>query len=135
MNTIILLLALATTSATAPVVERAHYEDPKFLYDAALWHYVRGEYAEAVVDFHRAGWLKADPAFAFNIGLCYMKLGLYGLARAEFDETLASMPIDTSMEEKARVVRLRTTADELAEAWEPKGHFGRGFYAPPHVHE
>lgn len=129
MHAIILLFTLAI----APAID--NYDNPQFLYDAALWHYVRGEYPEAVVDFHRAGWLKPDKAFSFNIGLCYMKLGLYGLARAEFDETLALMPVDASMDEdRARVARLRAYAAELAEEWEPKGHFGRGFYAPRHVH-
>jgi tetratricopeptide (TPR) repeat protein len=47
---------------------RAHYETAARLYDV-------GEYDRALVEFKEAYVAKPDPAFLFNIGQCYRKLG------------------------------------------------------------
>jgi tetratricopeptide (TPR) repeat protein len=66
-----LAIALASSypaHADDKAMARAHYETAARLYDV-------GEYDRALVEFKDAYVAKPDPAFLFNIGQCYRKLG------------------------------------------------------------
>ena len=76
-------LAHADNKATA----RAHYETATRLYDV-------GEYEKALAEFKSAYVAKDDPAFLFNIGQCYRKLGQEAEALNFFRRYLKKAPAD-----------------------------------------
>ena len=76
-------LAHADDKATA----RAHYETAARLYDV-------GEYEKALAEFKAAYVAKDDPAFLFNIGQCYRKLGQEAEALNFFRRYLKKAPAD-----------------------------------------
>jgi tetratricopeptide (TPR) repeat protein len=76
-------LAHADDKATA----RARYETATRLYDV-------GEYEKALAEFKAAYVAKDDPAFLFNIGQCYRKLGQETEALNFFRRYLKKAPPD-----------------------------------------
>jgi len=76
-------LAQADDKATA----RAHYETATRLYDV-------GEYEKALAEYKAAYVAKDDPAFLFNIGQCYRKLGQEAEALTFFRRYLKKAPPD-----------------------------------------
>ena len=75
--------AHADDKATA----RAHYETAARLYEV-------GEYEKALAEFKAAYVAKDDPAFLFNIGQCYRKLGQEAEALNFFRRYLKKAPPD-----------------------------------------
>src|ERR1039457_5794576 len=69
------------------VVARAHYETATRIYDLR-------EYAKALDEYKAAYLAKPDPAFLFNVGQCYRRLGKFDQALDFYREYLKKAPPD-----------------------------------------
>ena len=68
-------------------VARAHYETATRLYDLR-------EYSKALDEYKAAYLAKPDPAFLFNIGQCFRKLGNTGSAMDFYQQYLKKTPAE-----------------------------------------
>jgi hypothetical protein len=89
-------------------VARAHYETATRLYDVR-------EYADALKEYKAAYIAKPDPAFLFNIGQCYRKMGSNAEALDFFRQYLKKAPPDDpnrpSVEARIRNIQSGLTSD------------------------
>src|ERR1017187_4960718 len=82
------LLAVPVWSADGDkAVAKAHFEAATRLYDIH-------EYAKALDEYKAAYLAKPDPAFLFNVGQCYRKLGELDQALEFYREYLKKAPPD-----------------------------------------
>lgn len=82
--------SISTVAAAADsdkAVARAHYETATRLYDLR-------EYAKALDEYKAAYLAKPDPAFLFNIGQCFRKLGNTASAVEFYQQYLKKTPED-----------------------------------------
>jgi tetratricopeptide (TPR) repeat protein len=83
-----MLLAVPASGADADkAAAKAHYEAATRLYDIKEW-------AKALDEYKAAYLSKPDPAFLFNIGQCYRKLGKHAQALEFYREYLKKAPPD-----------------------------------------
>ena len=68
-------------------VAKAHFEAATRLYDIH-------EYAKALEEYKAAYLAKPDPAFLFNVGQCYRRLGKFDQAREFYQDYLKKAPPD-----------------------------------------
>jgi hypothetical protein len=90
-------------------IARAHYETATRLYEVR-------EYAEALKEYKSAYVAKPDPAFLFNIGQCYRKLGKNAEALDFFQQFLKKAPADepnrAQVEERIRNIKSGLSPDQ-----------------------
>jgi tetratricopeptide (TPR) repeat protein len=77
----------AEDDAAAKAVAKAHYEAATRLYDVH-------DYAKALEEYKAAYLAKPDPAFLFNMGQCYKKLGRHAEALGFYRDYLKKAPAD-----------------------------------------
>jgi tetratricopeptide (TPR) repeat protein len=114
---VVLALALAGFAQTAKAgdsdkaVARAHYETATRLYEIR-------EYDKALIEYKSAYLAQPDPAFLFNIGQCYRKLGQTAEALNFFQQYLKkATPDDPNRRQvEARIRDIEAEAKLKAEA-------------------
>jgi hypothetical protein len=79
--------SVAAAAESDKAVARAHYETATRLYDLR-------EYAKALDEYKAAYLAKPDPAFLFNIGQCFRKLGNTASAVDFYQQYLKKTPPD-----------------------------------------
>jgi tetratricopeptide (TPR) repeat protein len=124
----VLFLCVFTLPAKAgesdKAIARAHYETGTRLYDVR-------EYADALKEYKAAYIAKPDPAFLFNIGQCYRKMGKNAEAIDFFQQFLKKAPPDDP--NRALVeVRIRNIEAGISADYDPFDHSG-DVHAPPPV--
>ena len=82
-----LLTAAALGAEADKVAAKAHYEAATRLYDIKEW-------AKALDEYKAAYLSKPDPAFLFNVGQCYRRLGRQAQALEFYKEFLKKAPPD-----------------------------------------
>lgn len=108
-------------SAADPVIARV-----KMLYETGKAHYDLGEWTEALSLYKEAFRLKSDPAFLFNIGQCYRKLGDPDNAALTYRSYLRDAPDSPN---RAEVEKLVAEMDRAA-AEKRANHPPTGTQAP-----
>jgi tetratricopeptide (TPR) repeat protein len=115
----------AKAAESDKVVARAHYETGTRLYDVR-------EYADALKEYKAAYIAKPDPAFLFNIGQCYRKMGKNAEATDFFQQFLKKAPPDdpnrTLVEARIRNIEAGVSAE-----YDPFDHTGDVQAQPPVV--
>jgi tetratricopeptide (TPR) repeat protein len=114
---VVLAFALAGFAQTAragdndKAVARAHYETATRLYEIR-------EYDKALLEYKSAYLAQPDPAFLFNIGQCYRKLGQAAEALNFFQQYLKKAPPDdpNRRQVEARIRDIEAEAKLKAEA-------------------
>jgi tetratricopeptide (TPR) repeat protein len=105
------------------VVARAHYETASRLYEIR-------EYADALKEYKAAYVAKPDPAFLFNIGQCYRKMGKNAEAVDFFQQFLKKAPPDDP--NRALVeARIRNIEAGVSAEYDPFDHTGDVQAQPP----
>jgi len=107
---LVLLAQLPSSAAESDkTVARAHYETATRLYEVR-------EYAEALKEYKAAYVAKPDPAFLFNVGQCYRKMGQNAEALDFFQQFLKKAPADdpnrAQVEERIRNIRSGLSPDQ-----------------------
>ena len=137
---VVLSLALAGFAQTAragdndKAVARAHYETATRLYDIR-------EYDKALLEYKSAYLAQPDPAFLFNIGQCYRKLGQTAEALNFFQQYLKKAPPDdpNRRQVEARIrdieaeARLKAEAAQAAPVQAPAPAFSPPLPATPTI--
>jgi tetratricopeptide (TPR) repeat protein len=92
---------------------KAHFEAATRLYDIH-------EYAKALEEYKAAYLAKPDPAFLFNVGQCYRRLGKFDQALEFYREYLKKAPSDDpnrpNVEARIRVAAASCPAEEVQAA-------------------
>ena len=96
---------LAQASDNDKAVARSHYETGTRLYEIR-------EYDKALVEYKSAYLAQPDPAFLFNIGQCYRKLGQNQEALNFFQEYLKKASVDASSRSQVEA-RIRDIEAEI----------------------
>jgi tetratricopeptide (TPR) repeat protein len=81
------LAAHALAADSNKAIAKAHFEAATRLYDIH-------EYAKALEEYKAAYLAKPDPAFLFNVGQCYRRLGKFDQALEFYQEYLKKAPPD-----------------------------------------
>ncbi len=92
LGVVVVVLGLSSPAAVSAgdgdrAAAKAHYE-------AATKYYDLHEYEDAAKEYKAAYFAKPDPAFLFNIGQCYKRLGKSDQAVDFFREYLKKAPLD-----------------------------------------
>lgn len=102
------LLVLSTSAAHADQAQaRIHFEKGKTLFEV-------DEYRKAIEEFKAAHIEKADPAFLYNIGECYRRLGEVQEALVFYRRFLSLAPANDPSRRivESRIADLKAVADE-----------------------
>jgi hypothetical protein len=104
------------------VAARAHYETATRMYEVR-------EYGEALKEYKAAYIAKPDPAFLFNIGQCYRKMGKDTEALDFFQQFLKKAPLDDPNRDLVEA-RIRNIRSGIASDMDPFDHSGRSSQRP-----
>jgi hypothetical protein len=96
------------------VAARAHYETATRMFEVR-------EYAEALKEYKAAYIAKPDPAFLFNIGQCYRKMGKDAEALEFFQQFLKKTPLDDPNRDLVEA-RIRNIRSGVAPDHDPFDH-------------
>jgi tetratricopeptide (TPR) repeat protein len=119
----LVVLPAQAAAESDKAVARAHYETATRLYDVR-------EYADALKEYKAAYIAKPDPAFLFNIGQCYRKMGKNPEAIDFFQQFLKKAPPDDP--NRALVeARIRNIEAGLSAEYDPFDHSGDTPSQPP----
>jgi tetratricopeptide (TPR) repeat protein len=102
---------LGSAAEDDKLAAKAHFETATRFYDLR-------EYAKALDEYKAAYMAKPDPAFLFNIGQCYRKLGKKSDALEFFNQYLKKAPADdpNRQQVEARMRDLEAESDGAATA-------------------
>jgi tetratricopeptide (TPR) repeat protein len=105
-------------------VAKAHYEAATRLYDIKEW-------AKALDEYKAAYLAKPDPAFLFNIGQCYRKLGRLDQALDFYQEYLKKAPPDDPNRANVEARIRNTDTSDMFEGEAPPKPAAQPVQPPP----